>query len=126
VRYTADLRRAEGDVRKIDVLKAVGADRARLVVMTINSGSGREKLVPRLRRAFPDLRLLVRARDRRQARVLEALGAHVVVPEILEGSLHLAGHALTTSGMPAPDVQELMESYRRNDYARLALTHEVE
>ncbi|OAN43773.1 monovalent cation:proton antiporter-2 (CPA2) family protein [Magnetospirillum moscoviense] len=115
-----------GDVRKVDVLKAVGAARARLVVMTINSGSGREKLVPRLKRAFPDLRLLVRARDRRQARVLEALGAHVVVPEILEGSLHLAGHALTTVGVPPADVHDLIESYRKNDYARLALTHEVE
>ncbi len=115
-----------GDVRKVDVLKAVGAARARLVVLTISSGSGREKLVPRLRHAFPELRLLVRARDRRQARMLESLGAHAVVPEILEGSLHLAGQALTTAGLPAGEVQSLLESYRRNDYARLALTHEPE
>jgi CPA2 family monovalent cation:H+ antiporter-2 len=114
------------DVRKVDVLAGVGAKRAKLLVMTIGSGSGREKLVPRLRRAYPDLQMLVRSRDRRQARHLESLGAHGVVPEILEGSLHLAGKALLTAGLPSGEVQDLIASYRRNDYERLALTEDAE
>lgn len=111
-----------GDIRKVEVLKAVGAARARAVVLTIDTGSGREKLVPRLRAQFPDLHILVRARDRRQARGLEQSGATAVVPEILEGSLQLAGTTLRHLGLPHEDVHVLIEDYRRADYARLSLT----
>lgn len=113
-----------GDIRKLEVLKAVGGARARAVVLTIDSGSSREKLVPRLHALFPDLCILVRARDRRQAKGLEAGGATVVVPEILEGSLQLSGHVLRQLGAPAEEVQALLEAYRKDDYAKLALTHE--
>ncbi|MGE5477041.1 MAG: monovalent cation:proton antiporter-2 (CPA2) family protein [Bacteroidales bacterium] len=111
-----------GDIRKVEVLKAVGAARARAVVLTIDTGSGREKLVPRLRAHFPALHILVRARDRRQARGLEKAGATAVVPEILEGSLQLAGTALRHLGLPPEEVHNLIEDYRRADYARLSLT----
>jgi len=111
-----------GDIRKLEVLKQVGAARARAVVLTIDSGSGREKLVPRLRKQFPSLHILVRARDRRQAKGLEALGATAVVPETLEGSLQLAGQTLRHLGTPVDSVVTLLEEYRRNDYAKLALT----
>ena len=115
-----------GDIRKVEVLKAVGAARARAVVLTIDTGSSREKLVPRLRANFPELRILVRARDRRQAKGLEQSGATAVVPEILEGSLQLAGLTLRHLGLPPDDVQALLEEYRRGDYARLSLTLERE
>lgn len=115
-----------GDIRKLEVLKAVGGERARAVVLTIDSGSSREKLVPRLHGLFPHLHILVRARDRRQARGLEAGGAAAVVPEILEGSLQLSGHVLRHLGKPAEDVQALLQEYRQDDYAKLALTHEKE
>lgn len=115
-----------GDIRKVEVLKAVGAGRARAVVLTIDTGSGREKLVPRLRASFPRLHILVRARDRRQARDLEQAGATAVVPEILEGSLQLAGVTLRHLGLPGDEVRELIEGYRRADYAKLSLTTDRE
>jgi CPA2 family monovalent cation:H+ antiporter-2 len=115
-----------GDIRKPEVLKAVGADRARAVVVTIDTGSGRERLIPRLHQMFPNLRILVRARDRRQAKGLEAAGATAVVPEILEASLQLAGHALRQVGLPSEEIQAILEDHRRDDYAKLALTHDKE
>lgn len=115
-----------GDIRKLDVLKAVGVARARALVLTIDTGSGREKLVPRLRTHFPELHILVRARDRRQARGLEQAGATAVVPEIMEGSLQLAGLTLRHLGLPPDEVHGLIEDYRRADYARLSLTSDRE
>lgn len=115
-----------GDIRKLEVLKAVGGDRARAVVLTIDSGSSREKLVPRLHELFPKLHILVRARDRRQARGLELGGAAAVVPEILEGSLQLSGQVLRHLGTPAEEVSVLLEEYRRDDYAKLELTRETD
>ena len=113
-----------GDIRKLEVLKAVGAERARAAVLTIDSGSSREKLVPRLRALFPHLRILARAHDRRQARGLSLGGATVVVPETLEASLQLSAHVLRQLGLPAEEVRTLIEDYRAEDYARLALTLE--
>lgn len=110
-----------GDIRKVEMLKAVGAGRARAVVLTIDAGSGREKLVPRLRHLFPDIHILVRARDRRQAKGLEAAGATAVVPEILEGSLQLAGQTLRHLGKPPDDIHLLLEEYRKGDYAKLTM-----
>ena len=111
-----------GDIRKLEVLRQVGAARARAVVLTIDSGSGREKLVPRLRKQFPRLHILVRARDRREARGLESLGATAVVPETLEGSLQLAAQTLRHLGTPTDAIADLLEDYRRNDYAKLSMT----
>lgn len=108
-----------GDARKVEVLKALGALRARAVVLTIDSGSGREKIVPRLRHHFPDLRIVARAHDLPQARGLEALGAHAAVPVALEGSLQLAAETLHSLGHPEDDIRALIESYRRDDYARM-------
>ncbi len=111
-----------GDVQKMDVLAAVGIARARALVLTIDSGSRREKLVPRLRQRFPDLCILVRARDRHQAHALELSGATAVVPEILEGSLQLAGKTLRQLGNSPDVVAGLLEQYRADDYARLTPT----
>ena len=124
-RHVAELRRKGepvffGDIRNLELLKSVGALRARAVVVTIDSGSGREKLMTRIRARFPELRVLVRARDLGQARGLEHMGATAVVPEALEGSLQLAGLALRSLGVPASEVADMLEEYRRGDYARLA------
>ncbi len=110
-----------GDVRNIQVLATVGAARARAVVLTINAAAEREKLVPQIRQLYPTLRVLVRARDRRQARKLEIAGATAVVPETLEGSLQLAGLTLRHLGASSEDVHALLDDYRRSDYAKLAL-----
>ncbi|HSV29045.1 MAG TPA: portal protein, partial [Candidatus Omnitrophota bacterium] len=66
-----------------------------------------------------DLRILVRARDIRQAKGLEASGASFVVPETLEGSLQLAGQVLRTLGTPPEDVHGMLDEYRKNEYARI-------
>jgi monovalent cation:H+ antiporter-2, CPA2 family len=109
-----------GDIRNLDVLGAVGAERARALVLTIDTGSGRETLVPRLRSRFPDVSLLVRARDLVQGRHMEEAGATAVVPEALEGSLHLAGLALQALGWPARECADVLDHWRGDDYARLA------
>lgn len=108
-----------GDARKVEVLKALGAERARAVVLTIDAGSGREKIVPRIRHHFPGLRILSRAHDLRQAKGLEALGAHAAVPVTMEGSLQLAALTLHTLGHPVGEIRDLIDSYRQDDYVRL-------
>ena len=49
-----------------------------------------------------------------------AAGASAVVPETLEGSLQLAAQVLHSLGTPREEIFELLESYRKDDYALLA------
>lgn len=107
-----------GDSRRVEVLKAVGATRARALVITLDD-HGASQILARLRPELPALRIIVRARDRKHGRRLEASGASAVVPETLEGSLQLAGQVLHSLGTPREEIFDLLESYRRNDYALL-------
>jgi CPA2 family monovalent cation:H+ antiporter-2 len=108
-----------GDSRRVEVLRSVGAARARALVITLDD-HGASRILARLRPELPHLRIIVRARNRRHARRLEAEGASAVVPETLEGSLQLAGQVLHSLGAPREEIFELLESYRRDDYALLA------
>jgi CPA2 family monovalent cation:H+ antiporter-2 len=47
-------------------------------------------------------------------------GATAAVPEIVEGSLQLGGVLLRTLGESADTVNQVLEQFRRETYARLA------
>ncbi len=108
-----------GDSRRVEVLKSVGSSRARALVVTLDD-HGASQILARLRPEMPHLRIIVRARDRKHARRLETEGASAVVPETLEGSLQLAGQVLHSLGTPREEIFDLLESYRKDDYALLA------
>ncbi|MBF0561421.1 MAG: cation:proton antiporter [Alphaproteobacteria bacterium] len=106
-----------GGGRNIDILRNIGAERARAAVLTIDNTAAAELLLVRLVKEFPHLHVLVRARDRRHQKKLEQAGASAVVPETLEGSLQLAGSVLQVLGRPAEEIHGLLDTYRRNNYA---------
>lgn len=110
-----------GDSRRVEVLKSVGAGRARALVITLDD-HGASQILARLRPEMPHLRIIVRARDRKHAQRLEAEGASAVVPETLEGSLQLASQVLHSLGTPREEIFTLLECYRKDDYALLAHT----
>ncbi|MFN3076359.1 MAG: monovalent cation:proton antiporter-2 (CPA2) family protein [Alphaproteobacteria bacterium] len=106
-----------GSPLKLDVLRSVGAERARAAVLTMDNSLASEGVLIRLRQEYPSLHVLIRARDRRHQKQLELAGASGVVPETLEGSLQLAGTVLRVLGTPAEEIHGLLDTYRRNNYA---------
>ncbi len=105
-----------GDAGRVDLLRAAGAESARILVVAIDDREKASEIVETVRQAFPHLTVLARAFDRRHAYELLDRGAHVVERELFEGGLAMASSALEALGWRA---------YRANRAARLFRRHDI-
>ena len=87
-----------------EVLKAAGINRARAAVVTLDQPLAAERAVAAIRRLCPLLDIHARARDHEHQIHLQEAGATHVVPEMMEGSLHLAGTLLKSLGRSHEEV----------------------
>lgn len=102
-----------GDASRLEVLRRLGGERARAVVVTLTTtGSAVDRAVSYLHARFPDLPIYARARDPLHARRLEELGAEGTVLETLEASLQLGGAVLRRAGTDWRDIEELIRQLR--------------
>jgi CPA2 family monovalent cation:H+ antiporter-2 len=108
-----------GDAGRSDVLAAAGVGDARTAVITLDDPATAERVVQMLRLRFPELQIIVRARDLSQRQSLEKAGATAVVPEALEASLQLSGTVLRSIGIDDEAVDEVIDEFRVDNYARL-------
>jgi monovalent cation:H+ antiporter-2, CPA2 family len=72
-----------------------------------------------VRQLAPGLPVLVRTAHEADIEVLRAAGATEVVPEIVEGSLMLASHAMVLAGVPIAQVQRRVTQVREGRYSLL-------
>ena len=108
-----------GDATRVDVLEAVGVERARAAVITVDRAAEASRTVEALHHRMPELPILVRSHDLRHARKLEEAGAQAVVPETVEASLQLGGILLSAVGVGADDVTRVMSDFREDNYTLL-------
>ena len=66
--------------------------------------------------------MIVRSRDLASSGVLVRAGATLALPELLEASMRLGAAALEVLGITSDDVEELLRSARREDYALVRST----
>ena len=105
-----------GDARRGDLLRAVGVDRARLLVIAVDNTEVAMSVLKEARLITLEVPILVRTRDDSQLAELKAAGATEVVPELLESSLMLASHALIMLGLPEKTVQRRVDQVRHDRY----------
>lgn len=105
-----------GDATRRIVLRAAGLDRARALIISYNDVHGAMKILHVLRENHPDLPVIVRTVDDTNMEAFRAAGATEVVPEVLEGSLMLASHALVLLGVPLTRVIKRIRSFREEHY----------
>jgi CPA2 family monovalent cation:H+ antiporter-2 len=89
-----------GDSSSIEFLRACGIERARGLVVTLDTPSAIEAVVTAIRKERPDLTIVARARDARHATQLYDLGVDDAVPETIEASLQLSEAVLVDIGVP--------------------------
>jgi len=89
-----------GDIGTAGVLERLGIASAPAVILTMDEPVGLQRLVKRLRGQFPNLPIIVRARDALHAAKLYRAGASDAVPETLESSLQLSEAVLIGLGVP--------------------------
>lgn len=108
-----------GDASRVEVQRALGAERARAAVVIMDNAETATRTVGLLHHRYPTLDIFVRARDNRHRRILEEAGATGIVHETFEMSLQLGGAVLRRLGTPAEDIHDIIQNFRAEDYAPL-------
>lgn len=106
----------KGDVSQLDTLKAAGADRAGMVVIAIDNEVTTKKSLKAISGKYPDLDIIVRARDLRSASDLYDAGATIIVPEDYETGLQLGGVALKNAGITEYEISRIKNQFRAGNY----------
>ncbi len=89
-----------GDAARSDTLDRLGVENAPAVILTMDEPVLAQRLTTKLRKTYPDLPIIARARDTAHAAELYRSGASHAVPETLESSLQLSEAVLVDLGVP--------------------------
>jgi len=108
-----------GRAGRPDVLRSVGADHARLIVVTLDDHDVAESLVRTARRLYPDVPIHVRARDWEGADNFTSLGVDHAMPETVEASLRLGAAALEAAGVDEDDRRALFDDLTAENFAKM-------
>jgi CPA2 family monovalent cation:H+ antiporter-2 len=108
-----------GDAARLQSLMAAGLARASAVVVSYHDTPSALKILDLVREHAPKVPVVVRTVDDTDIDRLRAAGATEVVPEAIEGSLMLAGHALALVGVPMSRVIRLTRDARDARYRLL-------
>ena len=109
-----------GDATRREALTAAGIQRAAAIVVTYAETAAAEKTLHFAHDLAPHLPVIVRTHDDSDIERLRKAGATEVVPEIVEGSLMLASHALLLLGVPVGRVTERIAQARDSRYQMLS------
>ncbi|MBV8968987.1 MAG: NAD-binding protein, partial [Verrucomicrobia bacterium] len=90
-----------GDATRLDLLRSAGAANAKILIIAIDDPEKSVQLVETVQKEFPNLTLLVRAKDREHAYKLINLGVKHIFRETLDTSLDLTVQALRLLGFGA-------------------------
>jgi monovalent cation:proton antiporter-2 (CPA2) family protein len=114
-----------GDPTRPDVLRAAGAEQAKLVVVALDDPPGVLRTVDMVKRSFPKLTILARARNRWYAHLLMDRDVGGLVRETFLSSLQLAMQALTILGIDEASAERAVTLFRQHDEKTLLETHAI-
>ncbi len=108
-----------GDGRRLDVLRAAGAERASVIAVCVDDREAASAIAEMARRAFPSAKLIARAYDRTHALDLMERGVRAPFRETFDTALAFGREALVALGIPEDEADELRDDVRRRDIQRL-------
>ena len=114
-----DLPVYHGDASNGQLLKKAGVGRAKAVVLTMNDPKAVTRAVAAIRQQCKTTPVIVRSKNNQHSQELMDQGATLVVPELHESSLQLAGHALCAYNYTREEADACIELVRRHNYQEL-------
>jgi CPA2 family monovalent cation:H+ antiporter-2 len=123
-----------GDASHPQILKAVGLQHAKAVVISFNDIRTAIKIIGIVRQEHMTLPILVRCKDEIELMELKKYGATRIIAEIFEESLTLSHHLFQLLQIPPRKISKLMKEVRNKDYGllrkifphSLSLTEDIE
>lgn len=114
-----------GDPARPEILRAARVGEARVFILALDDPEHSVRVARVLRRLYPQLRVLARARNRQHAFKLMDLGLLDPVRETLLSSLELTRRMLVEIGFDAADARERVERFHAFDARMLVEQHLV-
>jgi len=114
-----------GDPGRMELLKAAGADKARLLVVAFSDREKTVRLVQTVKKNFPGLKVLARAYDRPHTYDLMAAGADVVIRETFGSALLMGEQALKLIGSDDQRAYRVMQIFKQHDETGLKRMFEL-
>jgi glutathione-regulated potassium-efflux system ancillary protein KefC len=108
-----------GDATRTDLLQTAGAAKARAVVVAIDDVEDSLRLVDAVRREFPHLKILARARNVTHYYDLTARGVTIIERELFESALMLGRHVLQELGFGAFQSRQAAMKFRSHNIKTL-------
>ncbi|MCC8931194.1 monovalent cation:proton antiporter-2 (CPA2) family protein [Rhizobium sp. 'Codium 1'] len=110
-----------GDGTRLDMLRAAGIEKAKIVAVCTHRKDITDKIVDLIRSEYPDVRLFVRSYDRIHSLELRARDVEYELRETFESGLLFGRRTLEGLGATEDEAYEVGEDIRRRDNERLRL-----
>src|SRR5437016_6938487 len=105
-----------GDATREEILRALGAERARMLVVAISDPAATRRMVRVARGLNPRIHIIARTRYVTEVPELSRLGADVVIPEEFETSIEIFARVLAHYSVPRTDIERLVDQIRSSHY----------
>lgn len=113
-----------GDASRLDMLRAANAGDAAVFVLAIDDVETSMQTARLVRKHFPHLKIVARARNRKHAYRLMDIGGIAVWREVFHSSLKMAGGVLKELGLREHEVERAVSTFEQHDLQRLRRDHE--
>jgi len=114
-----------GDATRLDLLEKAGIAHAKVLVLAIDDVEASLTLAEEVRRRFPRVEIVARARNVGHYASLRRLGVRHVERETFESSLRIGRRALEALGCPPYEARERADKFRRHNVSSLEALIEV-
>lgn len=105
-----------GDGSRFDVLKAVGANRALTVVITVNNEVTIKKISRIIQEKFDNLEIVIRLKDLTKSSEYYSKGINTIIPQNCEMGLQLGCAVLKSIGISEYEINRIKGQFRAGNY----------
>ncbi|WP_089153109.1 monovalent cation:proton antiporter-2 (CPA2) family protein [Algoriphagus marinus] len=110
-----------GDATRIDLLQAAGAGDADILISAIKDPETNFKLAQLCKENFPNLEVMIRAKNRTDAYELMEMGIKNIYRDHLDTSIRMGEDALKKLGFRAHTIHRLAKNFREYDESALEI-----
>ncbi|MGJ4752996.1 potassium transporter Kef [Leptospira kmetyi] len=104
-----------GDASKLSLLRSAGAEHADLFILAVQDIEISIKVVELIKKHFPNLTIIARARNREHVFKLMELGVKIIRRDTFASALELAGETLRNLGFLDSEVEQKVKKFRAHD-----------
>ena len=112
-----------GDASRLDILRAAGAEHAKIFVLVIGDIEASLRTADAVIRNFPHLKIIARAHNRRHAYKLMDLGIEHIFRDTFLSSMAMSERVLTTLGISDERTVKVAAAFREHDERLLVEQH---